>query len=87
MLTRLLGVACCFVVLAACDERPKGQSRQTSICKSLNQADCTANAECRWNAEKDKCRQTKADEAQPQRSPPPSSQPAPPPRPNGDTLQ
>jgi hypothetical protein len=88
MLTRLLGVTCCVVLLSGCDESPKDQSKLASICKGLNQADCIANSECGWNAEKEKCRQKKQDGAQPQQSPTPSAEPATPPEPTpGATPQ
>jgi hypothetical protein len=79
MLTRLLVAACCVVLLSGCDEGSKDESKQASICKGLNQADCTANAECRWNAEKEKCKPKKQNDAQPQQSTPPSAEPATPP--------
>ena len=56
MFTRFAVVACSILLLSACEEASKESSRQ-SVCKGLGKADCTAMAECNWNAKKVWCKE------------------------------
>jgi hypothetical protein len=86
MLTRFLAATCCLMLLSACDEGPKDEAKQASICKGLSETECTAKAECVWKAEKEKCKEKDADGEERMESTPPAtdetapSEPAPPPQ-------
>ena len=74
MFTRFAGVACSILLLTACEEASKDNSRQ-SVCKGLSRADCTSKAECNWNAKKVKCKDKEESEqaAPPEQSAPPAA--------------
>ena len=55
MFIRIAVAAFSIMVLAGCEEAP-------SVCKGLSEAECTANSECAWSAEKARCRKKKADD-------------------------
>jgi uncharacterized lipoprotein NlpE involved in copper resistance len=71
MSNRILVVAAAasVLLLVGCDEGSE-KHKQASMCKGLNEADCTANAECSWVAEKGKCWVKKADQMAPDQSAP-----------------
>ena len=86
MFARLLAVCLAVpLLLAACDDKGKDESRQASICKGLSETDCAGNSECKWSAKKGKCKTKKAgDKTETTRLPPsptdqsPPSEPTPP---------
>jgi hypothetical protein len=70
---RILALAASAVVLlSGCNEDSKKQE-EASICKGLNEADCTAKTECSWNADKSKCKARKEDRMAPEQSAPPAA--------------
>lgn len=71
------------LVLVACDDNGKDQSKHadSAICKGLSEAECTARDECRWDAEKDKCRRDKVDDQAPETTPPEMTDQSPTPEP------
>ena len=83
MLTRLLMTACCVALLCGCDEGPKNESKQNEVCRGLAQAECTANAECKWKAEKEKCKQK--DDSDTEQGTPPAPDQGTPAHPTPDT--
>ena len=60
------------VLLSGCNEDSKKQE-EASICKGLNEVDCTAKTECSWNADKGKCKVKKEDRMAPGQSAPPAA--------------
>ncbi len=68
----LVLVASAVVLLSGCNEDSKKQE-EASICKGLNEADCTAKTECSWNADKGKCKTKKEDRMAPEQSVPPAA--------------
>jgi hypothetical protein len=82
MLIRLIAACLAGLLLAACDDNGKDQSKQAeaSKCKGLSETDCAAKSECEWNAEKDKCKKKKVEDTKPeatQPSPQPEQAPTP----------
>lgn len=82
MLIRVVSACLAGLLLVACDDNGKDVSKHadSAMCKGLNKTDCTANRECDWNAEKDRCRNKKVpDEDSEAASPeqPPASEPTP----------
>jgi len=78
MFTRIVVVAFSLMALAGCDDTPKDTSKQeASVCKGLDEAQCTANNECSWNAEKAKCKEKASDDKSSQESPPKAEDPTP----------
>ena len=85
MLIRVVSACLAGLVLVACDDNGKDQSKQAKapICKGLSETDCAAKTECQWDAEKDKCRRKKADDTAPETTSPettnhaPTSEPTP----------
>ena len=65
----LVLAASAVVLLSGCNE----DSKKQSICKGLNEADCTAKTECSWNADKGKCKAKKEDRMAPEQSAPPAA--------------
>jgi uncharacterized lipoprotein NlpE involved in copper resistance len=76
MSNRILVVAAAasVLLLVGCDEGSE-KHKQASMCKGLSEADCTANDECSWVADKGKCWVKKADKMEPDQSAPPESAP------------
>lgn len=68
----LVLAASAVVLLSGCNEDSKKQE-EASICKGLNEADCTAKTECSWNADKGKCKTKKQDRMAPEQSAPPAA--------------
>ena len=54
MFTRLAAAALSVLLLGACEEASQ-PPEQASACVGLSQADCTANTECSWNADRNEC--------------------------------
>lgn len=65
MFTRLLAATFCLVVIGGTYASAQDETKQKkpSICKGLNQTDCSAKTECRWNAKKAACKENKEDES------------------------
>lgn len=80
MFTRIavaaFSVVVSVVVMAAGDDTSKDTSTpaastpKVSVCRGLSEADCSANEECFWKAEKEKCKKKESDDASPQESAP-----------------
>jgi hypothetical protein len=54
---RLIVAAAVVLLFAGCDDTSKDTSQKEggSVCKGLDEAQCTANNECVWRADKSKC--------------------------------
>lgn len=91
MFSRLIIATFSVFLLAGCDDTPKDTSEKegVSICKGLDEAQCTANNECVWKADKAKCTKKESDETSPQQSSPQpeSGTPEATPQPKPDTPQ
>lgn len=68
MIIRVFVACLAGLVLVGCDDSGKDQSKQAEakLCKGLAQTECEAKAECRWDAEKEKCRRNKAEDQTPE---------------------
>ena len=79
---RVASVCLAGLLLVACDDNGKDQTKQAAnICKGLSQTDCTAKTECRWDAEDDKCRRKRVDDKAPEATSPETTDQAPTPEP------
>jgi hypothetical protein len=90
MFSRFAVIALSLMLLAGCDSGEKKKEAEANPCKGLDEAACTANAECFWKADATKCKQKKSEAAPgagatPEgggaEAPAPSPEPAPSPQP------
>jgi hypothetical protein len=68
MVPRLTMAMLSAFILASCDDNSKdtSQNEGVSVCKELDETQCTANSECFWRADKAKCTKKESDETSPQ---------------------